>query len=324
MSFLDLNGLEKVWQKIVGGFLQKTDTLTDEQIESATTGGGNDSQSLVGGMTVKDYIDTKLENIEADTISANEISVTSGNSLILGGDSYDDETEEDDWFEIKCPKRPYFNINGNIYNLPWEEQNGVDVDLCKQSEIFQRYRIRPQGTSVSGGYSGGYHSDDPNLLSNIVSADTSVIGYYDNSSYDYFSPVHLGFIIENFNSELTNSSVFRVFYLRYGNSRSNRSTRWKVPYFDKMHRERYKDWWEISTNLVSFFEGEYASYNRIDAFGNVKVGAAIFQNMTGADNGWKRVSNIAAFKLTRYKKPILQSNFTTAATFSTVTPLVYN
>ena len=144
MSFLDLSGLEKLWQKIVGGFLQKTDTLTDEQIESATTGGGNDSQSLVGGMTVKDYIDTKLENIEADTISANEISVTSGNSLILGGDSYDDETEEDDWFEIKCPKRPYFNINGNIYNLPWKDSGSqLDVDLLSRDDASEQFKISP-------------------------------------------------------------------------------------------------------------------------------------------------------------------------------------
>ena len=313
MSFLDLSGLEKLWQKIVGGFLQKTDTLTDEQIESATTGGGDDSQSLVGGMTVKDYIDTKLENIEANTISANEISITSGNSLILGGDSYDDETEEDDWFEIKCPKRPYFNINGNVYNLPWEETNGVDVDLARKDEVgVEKFRI--VGQHRNDEQNTVYFSEDDFYSSlDFEIKDT----YYPKDVA--FHPVYKFIVIQNFSDALLDSNRFRVLFMRKKTcTRGEKGSRyrdpvtWRVPFFyggGEINNKENMDWWGISGPIVHFFGSQERSgrdyFKRHGIRWDIKaifktytIGCAIFENI---GEKWIRVSNIAEFRLTRYR-----------------------
>jgi len=327
-SFLDKTGLQKVWNKIVSLFVNKNDYLSDADIEDATTGGGSQQQS-VDGMTVRDYIDARLQNIEADTISANEISVTSGNSLILGGDSYDNETGENEWFEIKCPKRPYFNINGNIYNLPWEEQNGVDVNLAKANDVgIEKFRI-------SGRHRMGedlIYYDEEDYYTELL--DYTELcrrpGQGENSRIVAYRPIYKWIIIENYTPELLDSNKYRVFFMRWGKVKTRMDSetleiirkegkRWKVKCFSAQPTNHVQnlDWWAVQGQKSFFFgseENSHHDYYKIYLYprGNeeydirsvsldCKIGCAIFEKR---DSKWIRVSNIAVFRLVRHLKHI--------------------
>ena len=342
MAFLDTTGLQRVWGKITSLFVPKNAALTEEEITTATTQGG----SVAPGQenTVQSYIDSRVEALltsgSISPIVTDEICVTSSNSLTLGGSSYNYETDEDEYFEIKCPKRPYFNINGNTYHLPWSSDSGINVDLAKSGDFVEKFRII--GQHFGGGYNqsisfnnsnehlcpqpySDYYQDLINLIDNDPECYISD-SLYDLLDHGYFIPVKKNIKIENYSPELLNSDKFRVFFMKYGKAgRSNysehgtssSSRRWRVKYFSGNTRRVNFEWWPVQGPITWFFGSE--AHSKIDYWSLAQKRSpdihciddskvyvcAIFENIRGT---WVRVSNIATFRSRKYFRQVVDLN----------------